>query len=408
MLYRIFLSPMNDLNINFSKMNGLVPCIVQDARTQRTLMLGFMNEEAYNKTLREKRVTFFSRSKQRLWTKGETSGNYLELVNVLLDCDQDTLLVKVNPRGPSCHTGADTCFNEKNITLAGGAISSPRSRAGYDPLDDPTRAADLGVAGRDHSLGSIAGPDEHSLLPGPRTLGERDDGERPGDRQRLGAEFSTEGRQVCSRSTMRRDSRPRNSLRSPACPRAYSASSRRLVIEGGCAGGTARQGLGTGLNRLPLTELEGVVREDGSMLEPMRCLIEHRAGPSSRLRCRRVRNRSGSPWGASHPPARAASGRWLIPIEDDDPDELSMVWIAQPSQPLRTNEGRTIPGSTRSGSCLHFAANSGDLGGDESKSSRYGGGRRAGKTCLGGEIQPFDCRSAGRLIAARCRNARPW
>jgi phosphoribosyl-ATP pyrophosphohydrolase/phosphoribosyl-AMP cyclohydrolase len=105
---------MNDLNINFSKMNGLVPCIVQDARTQRTLMLGFMNEEAYNKTIREKRVTFFSRSKQRLWTKGETSGNYLELVNVLLDCDQDTLLVKVNPKGPACHTGADTCFNEKN------------------------------------------------------------------------------------------------------------------------------------------------------------------------------------------------------------------------------------------------------------------------------------------------------
>lgn len=105
---------MNGLNINFSKLNGLVPCIVQDARTQRTLMLGFMNEEAYHKTIREKKVTFFSRSKQRLWTKGETSGNILELVSILLDCDQDTLLIKVNPKGPVCHTGNDTCFNEKN------------------------------------------------------------------------------------------------------------------------------------------------------------------------------------------------------------------------------------------------------------------------------------------------------
>ncbi|HEY9046873.1 MAG TPA: bifunctional phosphoribosyl-AMP cyclohydrolase/phosphoribosyl-ATP diphosphatase HisIE [Ohtaekwangia sp.] len=105
---------MKDLAINFSKLNGLVPCVVQDARTARVLMLGFMNEEAYTKTLQDKRVTFFSRSKQRLWTKGETSGNYLELVDILLDCDQDTLLVKVNPKGPACHTGADTCFNEKN------------------------------------------------------------------------------------------------------------------------------------------------------------------------------------------------------------------------------------------------------------------------------------------------------
>ncbi|HEY9006723.1 bifunctional phosphoribosyl-AMP cyclohydrolase/phosphoribosyl-ATP diphosphatase HisIE [Ohtaekwangia sp.] len=105
---------MKDLAINFSKLNGLVPCVVQDARTSRVLMLGFMNEEAYTKTVQDKRVTFFSRSKQRLWTKGETSGNFLELVDILLDCDKDTLLVKVNPKGPACHTGADTCFNEKN------------------------------------------------------------------------------------------------------------------------------------------------------------------------------------------------------------------------------------------------------------------------------------------------------
>lgn len=105
---------MDTPKINFSKLNGLVPCVVQDARTSRVLMLGFMNEEAYQKTLREKKVTFYSRSKQRLWTKGETSGNFLELVSILVDCDQDTLLIKVNPKGPACHTGADTCFNESN------------------------------------------------------------------------------------------------------------------------------------------------------------------------------------------------------------------------------------------------------------------------------------------------------
>lgn len=105
---------MKDLNINFSKLNGLVPAIVQDARTNKVLMLGFMNEEAYQKTLLDKRVTFYSRSKQRLWTKGETSGNFLELADILLDCDQDTLLIKAYPKGPACHTGADTCFNEAN------------------------------------------------------------------------------------------------------------------------------------------------------------------------------------------------------------------------------------------------------------------------------------------------------
>lgn len=104
----------NKETINYAKLNGLVPCIVQDATTRVVLMLGFMNEEAYQKTVKEKRVTFYSRSKQRLWTKGETSGNYLELVSITTDCDQDTLLVKVHPKGPSCHTGADTCFNEAN------------------------------------------------------------------------------------------------------------------------------------------------------------------------------------------------------------------------------------------------------------------------------------------------------
>jgi phosphoribosyl-AMP cyclohydrolase / phosphoribosyl-ATP pyrophosphohydrolase len=101
-------------NIDFSKLNGLVPCIVQDADSNQVLMLGFMNEEAYQKTLAEKRVTFFSRSKNRLWTKGEISGNWLELVEILEDCDRDTLLVKAHPKGPVCHTGTDTCFKEVN------------------------------------------------------------------------------------------------------------------------------------------------------------------------------------------------------------------------------------------------------------------------------------------------------
>ncbi len=105
---------MTDIKIDFSKSDGLVPCIVQDVDTNKVLMLGFMNEGAYNKTREEKKVTFFSRSKQRLWTKGETSGNFLYVKEILVDCDQDTLLVKVKPAGPVCHTGADTCFNEVN------------------------------------------------------------------------------------------------------------------------------------------------------------------------------------------------------------------------------------------------------------------------------------------------------
>lgn len=105
---------MKNLKIDFSKYDGLVPCVIQDAKTFRVLMLGFMNEEAYQKTVYENKITFFSRTKQRLWTKGETSGNFLELVEMKIDCDNDTLLIMVNPVGPVCHTGADTCFNEVN------------------------------------------------------------------------------------------------------------------------------------------------------------------------------------------------------------------------------------------------------------------------------------------------------
>lgn len=94
--------------------DGLLPAIVQDAVTRNVLMLGYMNEEAYRKTLETKRVTFFSRSKQRLWTKGEESGNFLELVSIMADCDEDTFLVLANPKGPTCHKGTDTCWGDRN------------------------------------------------------------------------------------------------------------------------------------------------------------------------------------------------------------------------------------------------------------------------------------------------------
>ena len=103
------------MNINFNKNNdGLVPAIVQDASTNNVLMLGYMNEASLKQTIDTKLVTFFSRTKQRLWTKGEESGNVLNLVNIKLDCDNDTLLIRVKPAGPTCHKGSDTCWNENN------------------------------------------------------------------------------------------------------------------------------------------------------------------------------------------------------------------------------------------------------------------------------------------------------
>ena len=110
---RSFTSEQNKMKPDFSK-DKLIPAIIQDDATGVVLMLGYMNEESFAKTQKEKRVTFFSRSKNRLWTKGETSGNFLNVKNILLDCDNDTILIKATPSGPACHTGADTCFNEKN------------------------------------------------------------------------------------------------------------------------------------------------------------------------------------------------------------------------------------------------------------------------------------------------------
>ena len=100
--------------MNFEKLSGLVPAIIQDANSYKVLMLGFMNSEAYEKTKEEGRVTFFSRTKNRLWTKGEESGNFLDVKEIIEDCDNDTLLIKAHPRGPVCHTGSDTCFSEVN------------------------------------------------------------------------------------------------------------------------------------------------------------------------------------------------------------------------------------------------------------------------------------------------------
>lgn len=103
---------------DFSKdINGLLPAIIQDAQTGNVLMLGYMNNESFAKTKETKKVTFFSRSKNRLWTKGEESGNFLDVVDIKLDCDNDTFLIKVNPVGAVCHTGSDTCWNEKNETV---------------------------------------------------------------------------------------------------------------------------------------------------------------------------------------------------------------------------------------------------------------------------------------------------
>jgi len=102
------------MNIDFSKGNGLIPVVIQDNNTLQVLMVGYMNEEAFNKTTKENIVTFFSRSKNRLWTKGETSGNFLYVKEISADCDNDSILIKVNPAGPTCHTGSTSCFGNES------------------------------------------------------------------------------------------------------------------------------------------------------------------------------------------------------------------------------------------------------------------------------------------------------
>ena len=124
------------MKLDFEKQNGLIPAIVQDYRTQKVLMLGFMNEEAYKKTLDTKLATFFSRSRNELWTKGETSGNYLHVKEINVDCDHDTILLKANPAGPVCHTGKDTCFDEEN--KVGAEFIEYLSKVIKDRKENPT------------------------------------------------------------------------------------------------------------------------------------------------------------------------------------------------------------------------------------------------------------------------------
>ena len=112
------------MKIDFEKCGGLVPAIIQDAKTRNVLMLGYMNEEAYEKTVQTKKVTFWSRSRNCLWTKGETSGNFLNLVDIKVDCDSDTLLVRATPDGPTCHKGTDTCWGEENTALQGSPLQN--------------------------------------------------------------------------------------------------------------------------------------------------------------------------------------------------------------------------------------------------------------------------------------------
>ena len=105
------------MNLNFNKLNGLIPAIIQDYNTKEVLMLGFMNQEAYDKTIEKQLVTFYSRTRKELWTKGETSGNYLSVKEIIPDCDNDTLLVLAVPAGPVCHTGNKTCFGNQNVSF---------------------------------------------------------------------------------------------------------------------------------------------------------------------------------------------------------------------------------------------------------------------------------------------------
>jgi phosphoribosyl-ATP pyrophosphohydrolase/phosphoribosyl-AMP cyclohydrolase len=107
------------MKINFDKNTGLVPAIIQDYETKNVLMLGYMNQESFDKTLETNKITFYSRSKKRLWTKGEESGNFLDLISIKNDCDNDTLLVSVKPQGPTCHKGTDTCWGADNIQTLG-------------------------------------------------------------------------------------------------------------------------------------------------------------------------------------------------------------------------------------------------------------------------------------------------
>jgi phosphoribosyl-ATP pyrophosphohydrolase/phosphoribosyl-AMP cyclohydrolase len=169
-----------EISPDFSKLSGLVPAVIQDNDTLKVLMLGFMNEEAFRITCETGRVTFFSRSRNRLWTKGEESGNFLDVVEILSDCDNDTLLIKVNPVGPVCHTGADTCWNEENKQddllflrilqdlvdsrkkeMPEGSYTTSLFKAGTSKI-----AQKVGEEAVETVIGAMAGDDENFLFEG--------------------------------------------------------------------------------------------------------------------------------------------------------------------------------------------------------------------------------------------------
>lgn len=134
--------------IDFNKSNGLIPAVIQDSETLQVLMLGYMNEEALQKTVKEGKVTFYSRSKQRLWTKGEESGNFLEIISIKNDCDNDTLLIQVIPEGPTCHTGSNTCWGDDKSTNFGVLSTLEQTITNrWENEDNSSYVASLKVAG---------------------------------------------------------------------------------------------------------------------------------------------------------------------------------------------------------------------------------------------------------------------
>ncbi|WGK66355.1 bifunctional phosphoribosyl-AMP cyclohydrolase/phosphoribosyl-ATP diphosphatase HisIE [Croceiramulus getboli] len=148
------------MNLKFNK-DGLIPAIIQDAQTHVVLMLGYMNQEAYDQTIATGRVTFYSRSKQRLWTKGEESGNFLEVVQIQNDCDQDSLLIQANPAGPVCHTGSDTCWDNENTSDFGflsqlEAIIERRKEQAALPLEERKEKSSYVVSLFDKGINKIA------------------------------------------------------------------------------------------------------------------------------------------------------------------------------------------------------------------------------------------------------------
>ena len=170
------------MELDFEKMNGLIPAIIQDNSTQKVLMLGFMNQEAYQKTVETGKVTFFSRTRNRLWTKGEESGNFLHVVSIKADCDNDTLLIMVNPVGPVCHTGTDTCWGDK---LHRQALRRDAGRLVHHQPVQVGREQDGPESGRRSRRNRHRGVQRYRRTPDLRRLGPAVSPHRPADLERI-------------------------------------------------------------------------------------------------------------------------------------------------------------------------------------------------------------------------------